>query len=145
MLLSLAVSEPSHLRHFTLTYIIPHLPQSGMGISQVGPLYLFIAAQFLGRPVERDPACLQHISVISYLKRHVGVLLYQQDGHALPVDIADQVKNQLYQIGRQAQGRLVQQQKLWIAHQGPADCQHLLFTAGQGACLLLQAFLEPGE
>ena len=45
----------------------------------------------------------------------------------------------------EAQRRLVEQQQLRVGHQRPADGQHLLLAAGEGAGELVAPFLEPRE
>ena len=57
----------------------------------------------------------------------------------------DDVEDLLDDDRCQAQGRLVQQQQLGLAHQRPADGEHLLLAAGHGAAALAEAFLEAGE
>ena len=74
-----------------------------------------------------------------------GVLLHQQDGGAVLVQLLDDIKNLLHQDGRQAHGRLVQHQQLGVAHQGAAHGQHLLFSAGQRSGDLLAALFQPGK
>ena len=61
------------------------------------------------------------------------------------VQLLDDVEDLLHQDGGQTHGGLVQHQQAGLGHQGAAHGQHLLFAAGQGACHLSAALLQPGE
>ena len=43
---------------------------------------------------------------------------------------------------RQTRARLIEQEPLWLGHQGHAQCQHLLLAAAHGACSLRAARLQ---
>ena len=93
-----------------------------------------------------DTAVLQHIAVIRCIERHVGVLLDQQNsGAALAVDAHHDLENFLSQLGAQAQTWLVEQDQVWVRHQGPRDGQHLLLSARQQASILRCSFFQNGE
>ena len=61
------------------------------------------------------------------------------------MELADDVKDLLHQDGGQAHGGLVQHQQPGVAHQRPADGQHLLLAAGEGAGDLPPTLLQSGE
>ena len=90
-----------------------------------------LLASSVGFALHLDLAGLQHVGTVGDLQGHFGVLLHQQHGHAVAVDLADDLEDLLDQQRRQAHGRLVQQQHLGLAHQGTAHGQHLLLAAGQ--------------
>ena len=92
-----------------------------------------------------DMAGLQHVAVVRHTQRLVGVLLDQQDGDALPVDVLDDVEDVTHQERGQAERRLVQQQEFRPAHQGTGHSEHLLFTPGHGAGVLADALLQARE
>src|SRR6185312_15833812 len=67
--------------------------------------------QTVASVVHDDAADLQHIAVMRGLKRHLGILLDQQDRHALLfIDAADDLENFLDQDRRQPKRGLVQEQ-----------------------------------
>ena len=72
-------------------------------------------------------------------------LLNQQYGNALLIDIFDDRHNIVYDQGRKAKRRFIEQQDLWFAHQSSGDCQHLLFPAGHGSGPLFLSLIQPRE
>ena len=72
----------------------------------------------------------------------VTVLLVEQNASRALVHIAHHLKDLVDHDGRQAHGRLVEQQDFGAAHQGAAHGQHLLLTAGHGARQLVLAFAQ---
>ena len=68
---------------------------------------------------ERDPAVVYYSTPLLYLKGF----------HALLAQLLDDVEDLLDNQWRQAQGRLVQKQQPWLAHQRPPYGQHLLLAA----------------
>ncbi len=89
-----------------------------------------------------DPAGLQDVAVARDLQGGGGVLLHQKDGNPLLVEPADDVEDLPDQQRRQAQGGLIQEQQPGPGHQGPAQSQHLLLAAAQGAGRLALAFRQ---
>ncbi len=77
-------------------------------------------------------AVLQHVTAIGELQRLVGVLLDEEDGHSLFTQLFNGVEDLLNDNWRKTQRRFIQQQQARLAHQGAADRQHLLLTAGHG-------------
>jgi len=75
----------------------------------------------------------------------MGVLLDQEYGGALAVEIADDLENLLHDDGRQAERRLVQEEQARSRHEGAADGQHLLLTAAERAGALTFALREDGK
>ena len=61
------------------------------------------------------------------------------------MELLDDIKDLLHQDGRQPHGGLIQHQKLGLAHQRPADGQHLLLAAAEGAGHLAAPLLQAGE
>ena len=76
-------------------------------------------------------------------KRFARILLNQQYGNALLIDIFDDRHNIVYDQGRKAKRRFIEQQDLWFAHQSSGDCQHLLFPAGHGSGPLFLSLIQP--
>ena len=56
------------------------------------------------------------------------VLLYEQDSHALRVDLLDRLEHQLHEDRGEPHRRLVEEQQLWARHQRAADREHLLLA-----------------
>src|SRR4051794_32933520 len=70
----------------------------------------------------------------------VHVLLYKEHGDAALVDLANDLEVLLDQPRRQPERWLVDQQKLWRAHQPAPDRYHRLLAARHGARKLRPAF-----
>ena len=79
------------------------------------------------------------------MKGHIGVLLNEQDGHALAIDLLDDVEDALHYQRGEAERRLIHHHELGPGHQGPPHRQHLLLTARERASRLPGALLEPGK
>src|SRR5262245_18699913 len=93
-----------------------------------------------------DPADLQHVAVVGGVQRHVSILLHEEHRHApLAVDAPDDLEDLLDELGRQAEGLLVEQHHLLAPHQGAADREHLLLAPRELARPLLRALAEDGE
>ena len=75
-------------------------------------------------------------------QRHVRVLLDEQDGRPLGVDLLDHPKDRLHQLRSQTERRLVEQQDRRLRHQRARDGQHLLLAARQRAGVLLDALFQ---
>src|SRR5215469_12698894 len=96
--------------------------------------------------LHHDAPHLQHVAVVSEVEGHVGVLLHEEDGHALlAVDAADDLEDVLDELGREAEGGLVEKHHLGPGHEGAADGEHLLLASGQRARALLGPAPENGE
>src|SRR5215468_4474250 len=96
--------------------------------------------------LHHDAPHLQHVAVVGEVEGHVGVLLHEEDGHALlAVDAADDLEDVLDELGREAEGGLVEKHHLGPGHEGAADGEHLLLAPGQRACALLGPAPEDGE
>src|SRR3981081_1163621 len=61
------------------------------------------------------------------------VLPDQEYGNAALIDLADDMEVLLHQPGREPERRLIDQQKLWRAHQPAPDRYHRLLAARHGA------------
>jgi hypothetical protein len=79
------------------------------------------------------------------LQGQAGVLLHQEDGLPLPVELLYGLKDEVHQDRGQAHGGLVHEEDAGVLHQGPADGQHLLLASGKRAPLLVPPLVEAGE
>ena len=95
--------------------------------------------------LHHNAAGLQHIGPVGNRKRHLRVLLHQQNGGARGMQLFYNVKNLLYQQRGKAHRRLVQHHQPGLCHQGAAHGQHLLLAAGQRAGNLAAALGQPRE
>src|SRR6202051_4841463 len=86
----------------------PFAPGAGFLGAEVEFLNVLGTHQPFATVVHDDPADFQHIAIMRRFQRDLGVLLDQQDRHALLfVDAADDGENLLHQDWRQAKRRLV--------------------------------------
>jgi len=60
------------------------------------------------------------------LHGRVGVLLDEERGSSLPVDLLDRLEDRVDEDRSEAEGGLVQEQDLRARYQGSADRKHLL-------------------
>ncbi|CAB4924237.1 unannotated protein [freshwater metagenome] len=115
------------------------------GDAQVPLLDVVAGGQLVRRPRRGDPADLQHRRGVRDPQAHDRVLLDQQDGGALPVDLGDDLADLVDQQRGQAQARLVEQQQLRRGHERPAHGEHLLLTTRQQAAGLVAALGQDRE
>src|SRR5215467_2350501 len=114
--------------------------------AEVEFLDVVLFEQARARVLHHDAPHLQHVAVVREVESHVGVLLHEEDGHALlAVDAADDVEDVLDELGGEAQRRLVEEHHGGPGHEGTADGEHLLLAAGERARALLGATSENGE
>src|SRR5687768_14007491 len=104
----------------------------------------FVLEEVVSGVVQYSAAGLQDVATMSDLEGHEGVLLDEQDRRALAVDLLKRLKDHLDHRRRQSHRRLIEQEQPWPGHQGAADGQHLLLTAGERASLLRGALFEAG-
>src|SRR4030042_2045045 len=108
-------------------------------------------ANFLVREEIFSPAAhdnfprLQDIGMMGYLQGLVNILLHKQYPRLLFVQGRDELKYCLHQNWAKPERGLIKHNKLWPGHDGPSNCQHLLFSAAQGAGPLVLAVLQHGE
>src|SRR5262249_12260030 len=86
-----------------------------------------------------------HIAVVGYFERCVGVLLDEKHSAALRSDLENNAEDFFDDQGRKAHRWLVQQQQLRLRHHGPADGQHLLLASRKIAGLLGLTLPKPGK
>lgn len=114
-------------------------------LAQIGLAHPLVVEQIGCVAADGQFARLQHVAAISVLQGEAGVLLHQQDGDALIVQLADDPENFRARSAAQAQARLIQQQQARTAHQGAGDGEHLLLAAAEGARQLIAALLKRGK
>jgi hypothetical protein len=76
-----------------------------------------------------DPPGLQQVRAIDYAKHLLHVLLDDQHGEAARADAVHELEHLLDEDGRQARGRLVEQQELRLGHERAPDRAHLLLAS----------------
>src|SRR5215472_10738583 len=114
--------------------------------AEVELLDVVLLEQARARVLHHDAPHFQHVAVVSEMESHVGVLLHEEDGHALlAVDAADDVEDVLDELGGEAQRGLVEEHHGRPGHEGAADGEHLLLAARERARALLGAASEDGE
>ena len=112
--------------------------------AEVGGLDRRVLGELGAGALADDLARLEDVGAVGPLERLGGVLLDEQHGGALLVDLRDDVEDLLDELGRQPHRRLVQQQQLRVGHQRAADGQHLLLAAGHRAGDLRSALRRGG-
>ena len=85
--------------------------------------------QVLRRVGQDDASRLEHVAPLGNGQGHVGVLLHQQDGDPLAVEILDDLERLLHVQRGEPHGGLVHDEQPRAGQEGPGDGQHLLLTA----------------
>src|SRR6266403_1967537 len=99
-----------HLTPRFLLFPAPFAPGARFLGAEIEFLNILGTHQPLATVVRDHPSDFQYIAVMRCLQRHLGVLLDQQDRHALLfVNAPDDGENLLHQDRRQAERRLVEQ------------------------------------
>src|SRR6516165_6562494 len=93
----------------------------------------------------RDPARFQDVGVICDSERLVSHLLYKQDREPRFPQCADGVEDVFDNQRCEPEGRLIQKEKLRLAHQRASDREHLLLASRHSASNLSLALSQPRE
>src|SRR5438874_10077610 len=80
-------------------------------VPQVRAADRVVLAQGLGWHLQHDASRLEQEDVVGEVEGHGGVLLHEQDGHALPVHRAKDAKDLAHDHRGQAERRLVEQEE----------------------------------
>ena len=67
-----------------------------------------------------DSPLLEDVGIVSDLQRLAGILVDQQNGHTLLIDLDDEIQNLTDQKRGQPQGRLIYQQHAGLCPSVPA-------------------------
>jgi hypothetical protein len=96
---------------------------------QIGFFDLGILKEFLTVAFHHDLAVFEDVTSVAHAERDLDILLNEQDGRPVLVNVADGVKNLFHQNGRQTQGRFVEHQEFRPRHQSSTNGKHLLLPA----------------
>src|SRR6266508_3967859 len=110
--------------------------------AKIGTLDDFVLRQFTWSSGERHATLFHEIEMVRDLQRQMGVLLDQENRHALAVQFGDDTEDFLDDDRSQAERRLIHQQDPRTRHQRARHGQHLLLAAGQRSGKLLAALLQ---
>ena len=105
-------------------------PEGLVLCAEVGFFDVLIDEEFFAGTGHRNLAGFKNIGKVSRFEGHVSILLDEENGNTLPVDLTDDIKDAFDNDRSKTERRLVHHDHLRAAHQSTADCQHLLFTAG---------------
>jgi hypothetical protein len=90
-----------------------------------------VGTQSVRATVPDHPAPFDDEISIGDFQQILQVLINHQNRHILAFDLIKCHPDFLANKWRQTFGSLIKDQKLWVGHQGAANRQHLLLTAGQ--------------
>src|SRR6266508_1046911 len=132
---------------WTRSTIVPPLPASARRAAgaEIGALDDLVFRQLPRRAAERDAPLLHQEELMGDLQRHVGVLLDEEDGGPVAIELGDDVEDLGDDQRRQAERGLVHQQEARSRHEGARDREHLLLAARERARHLLTALLQSRE
>src|SRR5690606_6795308 len=124
----------------------PPDPDRRLPAFEVGGAHLAVREQFTPRPGHGDAPSDHDVAPMREAQSVERVLFDEKNGDMLLlVDLAHHIVDLPHHQRRQPERGLVQEQETRAAHQGTADCQHLLLTARQGAATLRLTLPEPWE
>src|SRR5262252_5065648 len=125
--------SPPVARPNTTCWITPWTDATrNRSVAKVGAPHGLVLRELRAGAGHRDLADLQHVGAVRHPERGLGVLLDQQDGHALLlVDLADDLEDRSQHGGREAQRRLVEEEEPRPHHERPGDRQHLLLATAE--------------
>src|SRR5215471_15271825 len=110
---------------------------------EIGRFHLRPGQKLAPGSAERDAAVDHDIAAMRELQGVKGVLLHQEYGELfLAIERLDRIEDLSRDQRRQAERRLIEQQKARVPHQRACDRQHLLLAARERAAALVDAFLE---
>jgi len=78
-----------------------------------------------------DVSHFHHVSTTGEFQGRPGVLLHQDYGDAAAADLAQGLEDRLDEQGCESQAWFVEKEEPGVGHEGAADGEHLLFTAGK--------------
>ena len=90
-------------------------------LPQVGLLHLGVFRELPSGPIEDDLPRGEDVPPVGDLEGEAGVLLHEEEGHPLPLEGGQGAEDLLDDEGREAQGRLVQEEEAGPGHEGPTD------------------------
>src|SRR6476620_6813378 len=115
-------------------------------VSEVGVADGLVVGQLGARPLERHVPHLEHVCTARRAERELRVLLHDENGEALfLVQVAEDAEALPHDDRREAERRLVEEQKPRPRHERAGDREHLLLSAGERSGLLRAAPVEPWE
>src|SRR5262245_26986027 len=112
---------------------------------QISTLDDLLLGQLAGHAPERDVPPLHQQESMSYLQCHMCVLLDEQDGGSIVIELAHDVEYLCDDEGREPERRLVHEQHARPRHERAGDREYLLFPAGESSGQLLVSLAQPGE
>ena len=101
--------------------------------AQVELPYVLVLGQFGGRLVHDDGARLDDVAVVGQGECEGGVLLDEEHGRPLAVDLGDELPDLAHEAGGETQAGLVEEEVTGAGHERPAHGQHLLLATRQEA------------
>src|SRR5437764_989925 len=104
----------------------PALLRAEVGLTDAG-----IGGQGGRRATTAQGAGLEHVGPVGDPQGLVGELLDEEDRRPLGGQVGDDLEDLADEEGRQAEGRLVEQEESGGGHEAPAQGQHLLLAAGK--------------
>src|SRR5262245_65859298 len=92
-------------------------------------LHLLVGEELRGAGGVDDLAAAQDVGAVGHGEGEREVLLHEEDGEPLTLELADHPPDLAHEEGGQALRGLVEEEQVWIAHEGAPDGQHLLLAA----------------
>src|SRR5712691_2652980 len=139
------VSTVTTYRAFSIFRLWSRMARLRLLLAEVGLAHEVGAEQRSGGVVEHDAPGLDDVAPMRHAERHPRVLLDEQDRRPLTIDVLHDAEDRVDQNGREAHGRLVEQEQRRPGHEGAADGQHLLLAARERSPLLRGTLTQARE
>src|SRR5215472_3216328 len=112
---------------------------------KIARLDLLVGEELRGASGVDDLAPAQDVGAVGHGEGEREVLLHEEDGKPLALELADHPPHLAYEEGGETFRGLVQEEQVGIAHEGAPNGQHLLLAARQLVGPIAAALTQPGE
>src|SRR5215813_2199788 len=112
---------------------------------KIARLDLLVGEELRGAGGMDDLATAQDVGAIRHGEGEREVLLHEEDGQPLALELADHPPHLAHEERSQSFRGLVEEEQVRVAHEGTPDGQHLLLAARQLVRAIGAALAQPGE
>src|SRR5215510_14078388 len=113
--------------------------------SKIARLDLLVGEELRGAGGMDDLAAAQDMGAIRHGEGEREVLLHEEDGEPLALELADHPPHLAHEERGQPFRGLVQEEQVGVAHESPPDGQHLLLAPRELVGPVAAAVAQPGE
>src|SRR5215472_10983945 len=112
---------------------------------KIARLDLLVGEELRGAGRVDDLATAQDVGAVGHGESEGEVLLHEEDGQSLALELADHPPHVAHEKGGQPLRGLVEEEEVGIAHERAPDGQHLLLAARELVRAVAPPLAQPGE